>query len=42
MGFIGKLQRCVDWTLGCMALTNTEIDELYRAVPIGTPIEINP
>lgn len=42
MGFIGKLQRCVDWTFGCMALTNTEIDELYRAVPIGTPIEINP
>ncbi|MNK61062.1 L,D-transpeptidase catalytic domain [compost metagenome] len=23
MGFIGKLQRCVDWTFGCMALTNT-------------------
>ncbi|MCS4224194.1 murein L,D-transpeptidase family protein [Sphingobacterium sp. BIGb0165] len=42
MGFIGKLQRSVDWTFGCMALTNTEIDELYRAVPIGTPIEINP
>lgn len=42
MGFIGKLQHCVDWTFGCMALTNTEIDELYRAVPIGTPIEINP
>jgi len=42
MGFIGKLQRCVDWTFGCMALTNTEIDEIYRAVPIGTPIEINP
>lgn len=41
-GFIGKLQRCMDWTLGCMALTNTEIDELFAAVPIGTPIEINP
>ncbi len=42
MGFIGKLQRWTDWTLGCMALTNTEIDELYQAVPIGTPIVINP
>ncbi len=42
MGFIGKLQRCMDWTFGCMALTNTEIDELYRAVPIGTAIEIDP
>ncbi|MFU1856301.1 L,D-transpeptidase family protein [Sphingobacterium sp. NGMCC 1.201703] len=42
MGFIGKLQRYVDWTLGCMALTDTEIDELYQAVPIGTAIEIHP
>lgn len=42
MGFIGKLQRWTDWTFGCMALTNTEIDELYQAVPIGTPIAINP
>ncbi|WP_312192687.1 L,D-transpeptidase family protein [Sphingobacterium sp.] len=42
LGFIGKLQRCIDWTYGCMALTNSEIDELFQAVPIGTPIEINP
>lgn len=42
MGFIGKLQRHMDWTLGCMALTNSEIDELFKAVPIGTPIEIKP
>lgn len=42
LGFIGKLQRCMDWTFGCMALTNSEIDQLFDAVPIGTPIEINP
>ena len=29
-----------DWTDGCIALTNAEIEELWRAVPDGTPIEI--
>lgn len=41
-GFIGKLHRLQDWTLGCIAVTNEEIDELYSAVAIGTPIEIKP
>ena len=40
LGFIGKLQRWVDWTRGCIALTNAEVDELYAATPIGTPITI--
>ena len=42
IGFIGKFHRCFDWTLGCIAVTNGEIDELYRAVKIGTRIEIKP
>ena len=29
-------------TLGCIAVTNREIDELYNAVNIGTRIEIIP
>jgi murein L,D-transpeptidase YafK len=41
-GFISKFHRWFDWTLGCIAVTNEEIDELYGAVKIGTPIEINP
>lgn len=41
-GVIGKLHRWVNWTYGCIAVTNTEVDELYYAVKIGTPIEINP
>ncbi len=40
MGFVGKFHRWYDWTLGCIALTDDEIDELYDAVKIGTPIEI--
>jgi len=42
IGFLGKFHRWFDWTLGCIAVTNTEIDELYRAVKIGTRIEIRP
>ena len=31
-----------DWTAGCVALTNTEVAEVFAAVPIGTPVEIRP
>lgn len=39
-GFIGKLHRLTDWTNGCIALDNAEVDELYAHVPLGTVIEI--
>ncbi len=42
VGFIGKFHCWLDWTLGCIAVTNQEIDELYNAIEIGTPIEIKP
>ena len=42
LGFINKFQRWYNWTNGCIALTNSEIDELYRSVRIGTRIKINP
>jgi murein L,D-transpeptidase YafK len=41
-GFLGWLNRYSDWTAGCIAVTNSEMEELYRAVKIGTHIEINP
>jgi murein L,D-transpeptidase YafK len=41
-GFIGKFHRWYDWTDGCIAVTNDEIDDLYNHTPIGTPIEIKP
>jgi murein L,D-transpeptidase YafK len=31
-----------DWTDGCIALSNAEIEELWRLVPDGTGIEIRP
>ena len=41
-GWAGRLHRLVDWTDGCVAVTNREMDEIWRAVPLGTPIEIRP
>ncbi|MEP7214360.1 MAG: L,D-transpeptidase [Acidobacteriota bacterium] len=29
-----------DWTEGCVALENAEIEELFAAVPIGCPVTI--
>ena len=31
-----------DWTAGCIALTNDQIDELSSLTPIGTTVEIAP
>lgn len=31
-----------DWTLGCVALENGDIRELYDAVDVGTPVIIKP
>jgi murein L,D-transpeptidase YafK len=41
-GYIGKAHTLVDWTWGCIAVTNDEIEEIWRLVPKGTPIDINP
>jgi murein L,D-transpeptidase YafK len=31
-----------DWTSGCIALDHQDIEELFRSVPIGTPVTILP
>ncbi len=33
-------QQLADWTYGCIALTDAEMDEVWKLVPNGTPIEI--
>ncbi len=42
LGWIGRLHRLWDWTDGCIAVTNSDIEEIWRAVPDGTRIEIRP
>ena len=41
-GSIGAAHRLKDWTDGCIAVTDDEIDEIWLAVADGTPIEIRP
>ena len=39
-GFIGSRHTQFDWTEGCVAITNREIEWLYKTVKVGTPVEI--
>ena len=39
---VNSLGMYVDWTAGCIAVSNTEIEELFRTVKVGTPILIRP
>jgi murein L,D-transpeptidase YafK len=41
-GWLGAKHRLTDWTDGCIALTNEEIDEIYPLIKVGTPVEIRP
>jgi murein L,D-transpeptidase YafK len=41
-GWLGSWHRLIDWTDGCIAVTNAEIEEIAAAVPDGTPIVIRP
>ena len=40
--WVGKAHTLHDWTDGCVAVTNEEMDELWKLIPVGTPIEIRP
>jgi murein L,D-transpeptidase YafK len=40
--WMGKNHSVADWTNGCIAVSNTEIERIWRRVPDGTPIVIHP
>lgn len=40
--YLGPLHRQHDWTLGCIAVTDAEIEEIWSMVPNGTTVEIKP
>jgi murein L,D-transpeptidase YafK len=41
-GWVGASHRAKDWTDGCIAVTDEEIEEIWKAVGDGTAIEIRP
>jgi murein L,D-transpeptidase YafK len=38
--FMQKMQTWFDWTQGCIAVTNREIEEIFQEVEVGTPVII--
>jgi murein L,D-transpeptidase YafK len=40
--FLGSLHTRYDWTDGCIAVTNAEIEEIWELVPVGTVVEVRP
>jgi murein L,D-transpeptidase YafK len=41
-GWLGSIHTWIDWTKGCIAVTDSEIEEIGRLVPNGTVVEIRP
>ena len=39
---VGDLHAEVDWTKGCIAVTDEEIEEIDKLAPIGTIVDIRP
>jgi tetratricopeptide (TPR) repeat protein len=42
LSWVGGFHTEIDWTDGCIAVTNEEMEDIFRLVPIGTPVEIRP
>jgi murein L,D-transpeptidase YafK len=40
--WVGEAHREYDWTNGCIAVTDDEMNEIWELVDDGTPIEIRP
>jgi murein L,D-transpeptidase YafK len=41
-GWLAATHLALDWTDGCIAVTDAEMHEIWALVPDGTPIEIRP
>lgn len=41
-GWLSPIMQRFDWTNGCIAMSNEDMDVLWTLVPEGTPIEILP
>lgn len=41
-GSVGKAHLQSDWTWGCIAVTDEEIEEIWKLVPNGVVVEIQP
>lgn len=42
LGWLAPINQYFDWTNGCVALSNDEMDIVWARVKVGTPIELQP
>ena len=42
LGWLTFVAQHFNWTNGCIAVSNKDMDEIWDAVKVGTPIEIRP
>ncbi len=42
LSWVGEMHTEIDWTQGCIAVTDEEIEEIEKLVPNGTAVEIRP
>ena len=42
LSWLSFISQSFDWTDGCIAVKNHEMDEIWEAVSVGTPITIEP
>ena len=42
LSWVGDAHAEIDWTKGCIAVTDEEIEEISRLAPSGTVVEIRP
>jgi murein L,D-transpeptidase YafK len=42
LGWLYFISKYFHWTDGCIAVSNSAMDEIWEAVDVGTPIEIRP
>ncbi len=42
IGWLSFITQCFNWTDGCIAVSNSAMEEIWNAVNTGTPIEIKP
>ena len=41
-GWLSPISQLFNWTNGCIAVTNSEMDEIWELIEVGTAIEIQP
>lgn len=42
LGWLSWITQRFNWTDGCIAVSNSAMDEIWESVSVGTPIEIRP